>query len=325
MTPLSAILQRFGALLAALLVSVSAVAQTFPTKPLRIIVPFAPGGSTDLAARLLAPKMQDGFGQPVIVENRPGAGGSIAVELVAKSPPDGHTLVLSAPGALTINMHFTKLAYDPLKDLAPVSRIARSPLVLAVNASTPFKSIGDLVAYAKAKPGALSFSSIGPFNLSFLATELLKHMTGIEMVAVPYKGGAPASAAIASGEVQLGFMDTTGVLPFVQAGRVRLIATAEPQRLVTMPSLPTVAESGVPGYEATSWLAMVAAGGTPPQLLARLNAEVSRALGYADVRDSFLKAGLEAAPNSPDEMRQMLRSDFEKWRTIIKERGIKAD
>ncbi|OGA28573.1 MAG: hypothetical protein A3I01_09145 [Betaproteobacteria bacterium RIFCSPLOWO2_02_FULL_65_24] len=320
-----AVLQGLGMLLVGALFSVSAAAQAFPTKPLRIIAPFPPGGSTDLAARLLAPKLQDGLGQPVIVENRPGAGGSIALELAAKSPPDGHTLVISAPGALTINMHFTKLPYDPLKDLAPVTRLVRSPLVLAVHVSTPFKTINDLVAYAKAKPGALSFSSIGPFNLSFLAAELLKHRTGIDMVAVPYKGGAPASAAIASGEVQLGFMDTTGVLPFVQAGRVRLIATAESQRLATMPNLPTVAESGVPGYEANSWLAMVATGGTPAQALARLNAEVTRALGQPDVRDGLLKAGLEPAPTSPEELGRMLRSDFEKWRTIIKERGIKAD
>jgi tripartite-type tricarboxylate transporter receptor subunit TctC len=322
---LSAILQRFALLLVALLNPIVATAQTFPTKPIRIIVPFAPGGSTDLTARLLAPKLQDRFGQPVIVDNRPGAGGSIAVELAATAPPDGHTLVVSAPGALTINMHFTKVSYDPLKDVAPVTRLVRSPLVLAVHASTPFKSINDLVTYAKAKPGALTFSSIGPFNLSFLAAELLKHKTSIDMVAVPYKGSAPASAAIASGEVNLGFMDTTGVMPFVQGGRVRLIATAESQRLLTLPDLPTIAESGVPGYEANSWLAMVTTGGTPSSVIARLNAEVVRALGAPDVRDGLLKGGQEPAPSSPDELRQMLRSDFEKWRTVIKERGIKAD
>jgi tripartite-type tricarboxylate transporter receptor subunit TctC len=222
-------------------------------------------------------------------------------------------------------MHFTKVPYDPLKDLAPVTRLVRSPLVLAVHTATPFKSVKDLVAYAKAKPQALTFSSIGPFNLSVLAAELLKHKTGIDMVAVPYKGSAPASAAIASGEVNLGFMDTTGVLPFVQGGRVRLIATAESERLTTMPDLPTIAESGVPGYEANSWLAMVTTGGTPAPVIARLNAEVTRALGQPEVRDGLLKGGQEPAPSSAEQLRQMLQSDFEKWRTIIKERGIKAD
>ena len=325
MHALSAVVQRFCLLLAAALFPLAALSQAFPTKPIRIMVPFAPGGSTDLTARLLAPKLQERLGQPVIVDNRPGAGGSIAAEVAAKAPPDGHVLFVSAPGALTINMHLTKVAYDPLVDLAPVTRLVRSPLVLAVYAASPFKSVKDLVAYAKTKPGALTFSSIGPFNLSFLAAELLKSKTGIDMVAVPYKGSAPASAAIASGEVNLGFMDTTGVMPFVQGGRVRLIATAESERLVTLPDLPTIAESGVPGYEANSWLAMVTTGGTPAQVIARLNAEVVRALGQKDVHEGLLNGGQEPAPSTADELKQMLRSDFEKWRTIIKERGIKAD
>ena len=325
MTPLRVAAQRLAVLLGAVLVSAHVAAQTYPSKPVRIVVGFAPGGSTDLAARVLAPKLQEGWGQPVIVENRPGAGGAIAVDLAAKSPPDGQLLAISAPGALTINMHFAKMPYDPLKDLAPVMKLVKSPLVLAVNAATPYQSVKDLVDYAKAKPGALSFSSIGPFNLSFLAAELLKHMTGIDMVAVPYKGGAPASAAIASGEVQLGFMDTAGVLPFVQAGRVRLLATAESTRLATAPELPTIAEAGVPGYEANSWLALVAAAGTPPEIIARVNAEFTRALKYPDVRESLMKAGLEPAPNSPAEARQMLRTEFEKWRNVVKDRGLKAE
>ncbi len=319
------VMQRLFLLVAASLFPLAAHSQAYPTKPIRIMVPFAPGGSTDLTARLLAPKLQDRLGQPVIVENRPGAGGSIAGEITAKALPDGHMLFVSAPGALTINMHLTKVPYDPLVDFAPVTRLVKSPLVLAVYSGSSFKTVKDLVAYAKAKPGALTFSSIGPFNLSFLAAELLKSKTGIDMVAVPYKGSAPASAAIASGEVNLGFMDTTGVMPFVQSGKVRLIATAESERTVTLPDLPTIAESGVPGYEANSWLAMVTTGGTPAATVARLNAEVVRGLEQKDVREGLLNGGQEPAPSTPDELKQLLRSDFEKWRTVIKERGIKAE
>ncbi len=192
--------------------------------------------------------------------------------------------------AILLDMRDPKGMADALKDIAPVTRLARGPLVVAVNASLPIRSMNELIAYAKARPGAVSFSATGPFNLSFLAGELLNHLTGIKMVAVPYKGASPGSAAIASGEVQVGFMDTTGVLPFVQSGRVRLLATAESKRTLTMPELPTVAESGVPGYDASSWLALVAAGGTPAEILARLSAEVARAFTVASAADAAGRA-----------------------------------
>ena len=325
MKPFQTFGRRVGILFGALFVSASVTAQIFPSKPIRIVVGFPPGGSTDLVARSIAPKMQEALGQPVIVENRPGAGGGIAVELAAKSPPDGHVLAISAPGALTVNMHFAKVPYHPLNDLDPVTMLVTSPLVLAVNASFPAQSVGELIAYTRTRPGAVSFSTIGPYTISFLAGELLKHMTGINIVAVPYKGGSPASAAIATGEVQMGFMDTTGVLPFVRSGRVRLLAIAESKRSVTLPDVPTMVEAGVPGYEANSWLAMVTAAGTPPEILSRLNAEVTRALAYPDVRERCLNAGLEPTPTSLAGTRQMLRTQFEKWRNLVKERGLKAE
>jgi len=306
-------------------IALPASAQNFPSKPVRIVVAFAPGGSTDLAARALVPRLQEAFGQPVIVENRPGAGGAIGVDAAAKAPPDGYLLAVSAPGALTVNMHFAKLPYDALKDVTPVTRLARGPLVLGVNAALPIQSIADLLAYAKANPGKLSFSTTGPNNLSHLAGELLKHLAHIEMTAVPYKGASPGSAAIASGEVQIGFMDTTGVQPFVQSGKVRLIAICEATRSGTLPNLPTIAESGVPGYAANSWLALVAAGGTPNDVLARLNNEFSRVLKLPAIRDAYANAGLEASPNTPEEMKQIIRSDFERWRVLISEAGIKGD
>ena len=303
----------------------SASAQNFPGKPIRVVVAFPPGGSTDVAARALVPRLQEAFGQPVIVENRPGAGGAIGVDAAAKAPPDGYLLVVSAPGALTINMHFAKLPYDALKDVTPVTRLARGPLVVGVNAALPIQSIGDLIAYAKANPGKLSFSTTGPNNLSYLAGELLKHLARIQMTAVPYKGASPGSAAIASGEVQIGFMDTTGVQPFVQSGKVRLIAICEATRSGTLPNLPTIAESGVSGYAANSWLALVAGGGTPNDILARLNSEFTRVLRLPAIRDAYTNAGLEASPNTPDEMKQIIHSDFERWRALISEAGIKGD
>jgi tripartite-type tricarboxylate transporter receptor subunit TctC len=319
------IARRIAGFACILAVPLGAQAQSFPTKPLRIVVAFAPGGSTDLAARALVPKLQEALGQPVVVENRPGAGGAIGVDAAAKAPPDGTLVAVSAPGALTINMHFSKLPYDALRDVTPVTRLARGPLVVGVNAALPIQSISELIAYAKASPGKVSFSTTGPNNLSYLAGELLKHMTGIQMVAVPYKGASPGSAAIASGEVQIGFMDTTGVQPFVQSGKVRLIAICEATRSGTLPNLPTIAESGVPGYAANSWLALVASGATPGDILAKLNSEFSRVLKLPEVREAYNNAGLEAAPNTPDEMKQILRSDYERWRVLISEAGIKGD
>ena len=313
------------AVAAGLCVAAPAGAETYPSKPVRLIVPYAPGGSVDLLGRVLAQSMQDGLGQPVVVENRAGAGGAIGIEAVAKSPPDGHTLVMSGSGAITVNVHLAKLAYDPLKDLAPVSMLTTVPIVVAVHPSLPVKSVAELVAYAKARPGTMSFSSNGLGSVSYLAAELLKHMTGIAMVHVAYKGAAPGSAAIASGEVQLGFVDASAAMPYARSGLVRALAVTDPKRSAIVPELPTVAESGVPGFEVSAWVGMFAPSGTPPEIIARINAEVTRDLARPEVRERILKVQMEPAPSTAAEMDRLVRAETEKWRAVIKEAGIKAE
>ncbi|OFW10933.1 MAG: hypothetical protein A3H27_04440 [Acidobacteria bacterium RIFCSPLOWO2_02_FULL_59_13] len=309
----------------ALFLSAGAGSQSFPNKPVHLVVPYAPGGAVDLVARSLGQGLQQGLGQSVVVDNRPGGGGSIGVDLVAKSAPDGYTLSVAAIGALTINVHLNRLPYDPLKDLAPVTVLATSPMIIGVNASTPVYSIKDLIDYVKARPGKVSYSSNGLGSLSFLSGELFKRMTGIDMVHVPYKGGAPAAVALASGEVSVGVTEPTSMLPHVRAGRVRALAVTDPKRSITVPEIPTVAESGVPGYETNSWIALFAPAGTPAEIINRLSTESARALKLSEVRERILKSGQEPVSNSPAEMARILRTDFEKWRSVIKDAGIKPD
>ena len=325
MTKMLCFLRCAAVFLFALFLSAGAGSQSFPNKPVHLVVPYAPGGAVDLVARSLGQGLQQGLGQSVVVDNRPGGGGSIGVDLVAKSAPDGYTLSVAAIGALTINVHLNRLPYDPLKDLAPVTVLATSPMIIGVNASTPVYSIKDLIDYVKARPGKVSYSSNGLGSLSFLSGELFKRMTGIDMVHVPYKGGAPAAVALASGEVSVGVTEPTSMLPHVRAGRVRALAVTDPKRSITVPEIPTVAESGVPGYETNSWIALFAPAGTPAEIINRLSTESARALKLSEVRERILKSGQEPVSNSPAEMARILRTDFEKWRSVIKDAGIKPD
>jgi tripartite-type tricarboxylate transporter receptor subunit TctC len=318
-------MKRIAFLLAACVVSLPLLAQTYPSKPVRLIVPYAPGGSVDLLARIMRDGLQDALGQPVVVENRAGAGGAIGVEAAAKSPPDGHTLVLSGSGAITVNVHLTKLAYDPAKDLAPVSMLTTLPIVIAVHPSVPARSMGELVAYAKSRPGTLNYSSNGRGSVAFLAAELLKYMTGIRMEHVPYKGAAPATVAIIAGEVDLGFVDSAAVMPQARAGAVRALAVTDPKRSIIVPELPTVAESGVPGYEVSGWVGLFAPMGTPAQVIARLNADVARVLNNPDVRERILRAQMEPAPNTAEEFGRFLSAESKQWATVIQSAGIKAE
>ncbi len=325
MTKLLFFARCFAVFSAALFFSAGAGSQSFPNRPVHLVVPYAPGGAVDLVARSLAQGLQEGLGQSVVVDNRPGGGGSIGVDVVAKSPPDGYTLSVVAIGALTINVHLNKLPYDPLKDLAPVTVLATSPMIVGVNASIPVYSIKDLIAYVKARPGKVSYSSNGLGSLSFLSGELFKRMTGIDMVHVPYKGGAPAAVALASGEVSVGVTEPTSMLPHVRAGRIRALAVTDPKRSITVPEIPTVAESGVPGYETNSWVALFAPAGTPAEIISRLSTESARALKLSEVRERIMKSGQEPVSNTPAEMARILRTDFEKWRSVIKDAGIKPD
>src|SRR6266566_6644998 len=298
-------------------------AQTFPSKAIRIIVPYAPGGSIDLTARLIAKHLQDSVGQNVIVENKPGANAAIGIETLVRSDADGHTLVILSDSPVTMNVHLARLNYDPLTDLVPISKVVSSPIVLAANPKAKIASIPDLVAAAKAKP--LSYAVAGRGSASHLAAELLQRELGITMQAVPYRGGAPVAVAIASGEVPLGLFDTAAILPMISGGQVLALGVAEPARSRSMPDIPTLREAGVPNFSVPSWLALFAPRGTPDDRVAGLNAEIAKIAAMPEAQKVLLAAGLEPAPNSPSEMRRIIEADHKRWGQLIQARGLRAE
>jgi tripartite-type tricarboxylate transporter receptor subunit TctC len=300
-------------------------AQTYPTKVVHIIVPFAPGGSADLIARTVAAKLTDGMGQQVVVENRQAGGGRLGVESTVNAAPDGYTLLVTPNGPMSIARYAAQLPYDTMTDLAPVSMLATIPAGIAVNAQLPPKTLAEYIAYAKARPGQLNYaiSSIGTHM--HLAGELLKSMTGINVVAVPYRGTGPAATALGAGEVQAGVLDLASLLPAQARGAVRILAIADPKRTSTAPDIPTAAEAGVPGFGVTAWIAMFAPAKTPAPIIAKINGEVGKALRMADVRDILTKAGIEPTPSTPEEMGKILRDQIADFGKIIKEANIKFD
>jgi tripartite-type tricarboxylate transporter receptor subunit TctC len=304
-------------------IAAPAHAETFPNRTIRIIVPYAPGGSIDLTARVIAKNLQDSVGQSVIVENKPGANAAIGIEALMRSEPDGHTLIMLSDSPVTINVHLSRVNYDPLADLVPISKVVSSPLILTANANAAIASIADLVAAAKAKP--LSYGVAGLGSSSYLAGELLKRELGLTMQAVTYRGGAPAAAAIASGEVPVGLTDTGAVLPMINSGQVVALGVAEPMRSRSMPNIPTLREAGVPNFSAMSWLAMFAPRGTPDDRIARLNAEISKIMALPEAQKVLLAAGLEPATNSPTEMRRIIEADYAKWGELIKALKLKVE
>ncbi len=298
--------------------------QTFPSKPIRFIVSFPPGGSSDLVARGMAPRMTERLGQQVVVENRPGAGGNIGVDVVAKSAPDGHTIGLAAVGALAINPSlYAQMPFDPVKDLAPVSLLANIPIVIAAHPSTPAGNVRELVALLKAQPGKLSFGTTGNGSAMHLAGELLKMMTDTSMVHIPYKGSAPAAADLAGGQLPLAIVDLTSALPHIRAGRVKAIAVTGDARAAAAPEIPTVAESGISGFVAQGWFAVVAPAGTPAPILARLNSEVVEAMKIQELRDRLIAGGAEPATGTPEQLGALIRSENAKWARVIKAGGVK--
>jgi tripartite-type tricarboxylate transporter receptor subunit TctC len=304
----------------------TAVAQTYPAKPVRLIIPFPPGGSADTIARLLAQEMSKSLGQPVVAENRPGAGGNIGVDVVAKSAPDGYTFGLAAAGALAINQHLMgKLPYDPVKDLAPIAKLADIPIVVAVANTTPAGSVQELVALAKAKPGTLSFGSAGNGTAMHLSGELFKQMAGVDMTHVPYKGSAPAITDLVAGQVPVAFVDLVSALPQIRAGKVKGLAVASGRRTVTAPDLPTIAESGVPGYDAVGWFGLVAPAGTPPDVIARLNGETVRIMALPEVRDRALATGAEPSTGTSAEFAAFIASEIPKWERVVRTSGAKTN
>ncbi len=297
----------------------------YPSRPVRIIVPQSPGASTDLTARLIAQKLTVALGQTVLVDNRPGAGSIIGTEVVAKATPDGHTLLVVA-SSITLNPTLHKnLGYDPVRDFAPITQLSSFPNMITVHPTVPVKTVKDLIALAKAKPGALNYGSSGTGTGTHLSAELFKYMTGTDMVHVPYKGGGAAIPALVGGQVQLGFATVSSVLPHVKAGRLRSIAVTTAKRSAVLPEVPTIAEAGVPGYDHGPWNGFLAPGKTPRAIITRLNEETVRILHSPESRAVFLNEGAEPVGNKPEEFAAIIKSEIAKWAKVIQAAGIKAD
>lgn len=306
--------------------SVAAAAQTanYPSRPIRIVVPFTPGGSNDLIGRIVGQKLTEAWGQPVIIDNRPGGGSTIGVQVVVNSAPDGYTL-LTTSGGIATNSSLYKLPYDPRKDLAPVALLAQMPYLIAAHPSVPAKSAQDLVNLAKSQPGKIAFSSSGAGTSSHLAGEMFKSAAKITMLHVPYKGGGPAVNAVVSGEVQLTFNVITGPLPMVRANKLRAIAVTSPKRAEAAPDIPTVAESGLPGFEMIAWYNTFAPAKTPQTITAKLNSEINRILHEPDVKEKLNTQGVTAMTGTPADLSKYLNFEVERWAKVIKEAGIKLN
>jgi len=307
-------------------VASNAAAQTYPSKPLRIIVMYGPGSTIDIMARLIAPKLHEVLGQPVIVENRAGAGGAIGMEMAAKAPPDGHTLTIGATGPSVTNpLLYPKTPFDPLRDFAYISLIATGPAVIAVHPSIPAKNVKDLVALAKARPGQLNYGSPGVGTSPHLAGELFKLVTNTQIVHVPYKGNAEAITDLLGGQISIVFTGVPPVVPLMQAGKVKLLATTGDKRIATMPDLPTIAEAGYAGAAMGIWYGLVAPAATPKDNLARLHKEITRIQTLPDIRERFAQLGTEATTSTPEAFTALVRSELDKWGKVIKAANIKID
>ena len=314
---------RLLALLIAALLSVAAQAQSYPNRPVRFIVSFPPGGSSDLIARMIAPRMAERMGQPVLVENRPGGGGNIGVDAVAKAPPDGYTIGLAAAGALSSNISlYPSMPFHPEKDLAPISMLAMIPFFLVAHPSQP-GTLKELIEAAKAKPGAIAVGYGGNGSTMHLAGELFNMMAGVKLQPVPYKGSGPVSTDVLGGQVPLGVVDVPSAIAHVRAGKMRALAVTSKRRIVAAPEVPTFEEAGVPGYEAIGWFGVVAPAGTPADIINRLNREIVAALADPEIRDRALAAGAEPLTSTPQEFAALIRDETRKWAQVIRTAGIK--
>lgn len=310
----------------ALIAVVQAHAQTYPTKPIKIVVPYRPGGASDLVARLVGEKLNKAFGTPVIVDNRPGANGILGTELVARAAPDGYTLSTASVGTHAANASlYASLPYDTVKDFAPVTLAVNAPMVLIVHPSLPVRSVRELIVFVKTKPQQIAYASGGNGSSQHLAMELLKLITHIDMIHVPYKGGAEAYTDLIAGNVSLMIGAMPPALPHIQSGRLRALATAGAKRVPQLPELPTIAEAGVRGYEADAWHGFVTRAGTPRPVVEKLNVEIVKALHAADVKERLAAAGLVMVGNSPDEFLAFIKSEIEKAARIVKAANIKPN
>jgi tripartite-type tricarboxylate transporter receptor subunit TctC len=300
----------------------AAVAQQFPTKPLRMVVPFAPGGPTDIVGRAISQRLTESFGQTVVVDNRAGAGGVVGADLVAKSPPDGYTLLLCSTGAMAINPSLMpNMPYDAVREFAPLSLVVTIPYLLLVSAGSPMQSVKDLIAAAKAKPGQINYGSAGIGSTSHLAGELFKSMAKIDIVHVPYKGSAPAATDLIGGQLQTMFDAVAVALPLVRGGKLRALGISTTKRSALVPDVPTIAESGVPGYEVATWHGICAPAGTPPAVVATLNRGIVAAVNQPDTRQRLVGIGADVVGSTPEEFGRFMRSELAKWSRIVKQSG----
>ena len=312
------------AVLAAMVSSLGA-AQGFPERPVKIIVPLPPGGSPDTIARTLAQGLQGVWPHPVVVENRTGGSQNIGADAVAKSAPDGHTWLLSPDNVFSVNAHIAKQPFDPLTDLAPVTLLARIQFLLVVHPSVPANSVRELVAYAKSKPGELNFGSSGIGSPQFLGGTLLQQMSDTRMNHVPYKGAAPAVADLLAGRIQIWVGAANSLLPHIRADKLRVLGTSAAQRFSVLPETPTIAEAGLPGYALYPWLGMFVPAKTPPEIVAKINAEIGRILNSAEVKARLVPQGMDIATSSPEELAKIIRDDDARWGKVIREAGIKPE
>jgi tripartite-type tricarboxylate transporter receptor subunit TctC len=301
-------------------------AQNYPSKPIRLVVPFTPGGSTDILARVIGQKLTEAWGKQVVIDNRPGAGGNIGVDLVAKSPADGYTLVMGHIGTFGVNPTlYPKLPYDAIKDFQPITLVALVPNMLSVNPALPVHSVKELVALARAKPGTINFGSGGNGSAAHLAGEYFKLMTKTEITHIPYRGTSPAVTDLIAGQIQMIITGVPPTLNFVKTGKLRALAVATSKRLPLLPDLPTISEAGVPGYEATQWYGVLAPAGTPKPIVAKLNAEMAKAIKGPDVREKLAADAAEPVGNSPEEFGAFIKKEIARWAPVIKASGARPE
>jgi tripartite-type tricarboxylate transporter receptor subunit TctC len=306
-------------------ISSAAFAQAYPDRPIRLIVSYPPGGGTDVTARTIVGKFSEGLGKQVVIDNRPGAGSMIGTDLVAKATPDGYTLLMSDTTFGIVPGLYAKVPYDTLRDFEPVTQITSVPVGLVVHPGVPARSVKELVALAKAKPGSLNYGSAGVASLAHLATALLASMAGIDLMHVPYKSSAQSVTDMITGRLDMQLATIGPTLPTIRAGQLRALVTSGGRRASVLPEVPTVAEAGIAGYEASLWIAMVAPAATPPAIIARLNREVNQVLNSAEAKDALVAQGLEAEPGPPQAVTERTRSDTAKWRGVVAKAGIKAE
>ena len=320
------ILHPSAFILCGALVSGAALAQPYPVKPVRMVLPYPPGGGSDTIARPLAQKMTEGLGQQVIVENRGGANGNIGMELAARAAPDGYTIVFALTAQLAVNPSlYGKVPYDPVKDYAPITLLGSGGYILVVHPSLPAKSVKELIALARARPGQIAYSSSGNGSGGHLAAELLNSMAGIKMLHVPYKGGGPALMDLIAGQVQVLFSTQLASWPHIQSGRIRALAVSTAKRPASLPDLPTIAEAALPGYDSGVWYGVLAPAGTPRDIIARLNSEVVRVLKQPDYRNLLVNNTIDPIGSTPEQLGQYIRSELVKWAKVVKEAGVRVD